>query len=705
MSESAICNLEPEVPVKRVVSSAAPIAVLLLATASWLGAADGRCIQQTRYWGGDGPAQHLVVVNDHAFFGGTTLRVADLGDPTDPTVVHELRLDAPTAGLASRGDRIYAVTGGGELTVIDATDPDRAAVIARQVPDDPYWQLDLIDIHGDLAVVGGRGTWSNPATTTKLTFLDVSGSDPEPEPVGSLELEGVVESLALGDGVAVAATRSGPIWFIDVSDPAAPVVALEMDGADFLVSGQIRGLAARDDLLGISDSEGRVVLVDISDPSEPDYQWLIQGLGIGIPTLTFEGSMLHATGSACTQFGKCGGYALIELRGAAAPPIVLGSFEGSALSQPVAYHVFVVAAAFKAGLRVVDLNVLTSPVLLDVVLPVREAGVVASAGRLVHVVDVTSLADPVDPKRNTLEILRRPPIGDLEETASYGPAGVIWALAADGDYVAAAIYNDVTEFHSVEVIDASDPEAPVIGTRLGARVSQDFETLDTHLVVQDDRLLLSLADTDRIFIYELSEGGRATQVGTYIPGAELVNFAVPSRDLMAVAVRNGDTGWIEVVDTRVPSSTVLASVFELPPPGGVPLTVEAEGNRIAVLVRDFGSFIGPYTFSILIDATDPTHPALAMDGLPGGEWIALGGGLLHSIGDTYPPSGVRHTVIDVTHPPDVDEAENLGFLDVLRNRVDADGRYFCVSRYRLESYLYGDCNAPQVGRPAIALVD
>ena len=38
---------------------------------------------------------------------------------------------------------------------------------------------------------------------------------------------------------------------------------------------------------------------------------------------------------------------------------------------------------------------------------------------------------------------------------------------------------------------------------------------------------------------------------------------------MAVAVRDGDTGWIEIVDTRVPSAPIVAAVFDLPEPADV----------------------------------------------------------------------------------------------------------------------------------------
>jgi hypothetical protein len=81
------------------------LAVSLIFIVSADGATNDRCIQQTRYWGGDGPAEHLVVVNDHAFFGGYTLRVVDLSDPTDPKVVHEVRLDGYAHDLEAQDDR------------------------------------------------------------------------------------------------------------------------------------------------------------------------------------------------------------------------------------------------------------------------------------------------------------------------------------------------------------------------------------------------------------------------------------------------------------------------------------------------------------------------------------------------------------------------------------------------------------------------
>ncbi len=673
---------------KRVISFAAPITALLLGSASWLGADDGRCIQQTRYWGGDGPAQNLVVVDGHAFFGGWTLRVADLADPTDPVVVHDVRLDGYATDLETHGHRIYATDFGDRLTVIDAGVPSQATIEGRYWVEEPGWKLRELAVHGDLGVVSGETNSSGPIS--RLYTLDLSGSDPQPVVLGSLTITGAVEALALGNGVAVAATRENRLFFIDVRNPAAPVVAVEFDAADWLVSGKVSHLEASASLLAVSDSEGRVSLVDISIASGPAFLSLIHGLNIGAGTVAFEGQALHVVGSTCTPLGICGGYALIDIRAPRSPSVV-GRLSGPEMTNPVPYAGHVLAAAFDAGLRVVDLRGLTNPAMLDVVLPAREAGAIASADRFVHVVDVTSLADPADPDRNILRVLERSPDGSLSETASYGPRGAIWALAATGNYVAAAIYDEATEFHSVEVIDVSNPAAPRIGTRLGARVSVESGSDLPHLRMHDDRLYLSLKDSNQILIYRLSPGGVATQIGKYVAGAELQQFAVSSRDVMAVAVRQGATGWVEIVDTRVPSAPVVASVFDLPAPADVPVTVEAEGPRLVVLCRVFDGSVGPYNYAILVDITQPAHPALTMDSLTGDHWIAMTAGVVHTITGSLHPFPSQHVATDVTNPPRVVLAEDIGFLDIFRNRVDADGPYFCLSRNRLEVHRYGNC--------------
>ncbi len=678
------------------------ILVPLLLMVSAVGSSDGRCIQQTRYWGGDGPAEHLVVIDGYAFFGGYTLRVADLADPADPKVVHEVRLDDYAIDVEAKDNRIFVTDFSDKVTVIDAGVPYQASIEGRYWVEEPGWKLHELAIHGDRGVVIGQ-TYS-AGVESRLYTLDLSGADPRPVALGWVTITGAVEALALGSGVAVAATSENRLFFIDTSDPTAPVIAAEFNAADWLVSGEVRYLEASGNLLAISDSEGRVNLVDTSIASDPQYLSLIQNLDIGVATVVFEGSTLHAVGSTCTQLGVCGGYALVNILAPRSPNVV-GRVDGPKMMSPAPHSGHVVAAALEAGLRVVDLQGLTNPAVLDVVLPAREAGAIASADRFAHVVDVTSLADPADPDRNTLKVLERSPDGGLSETASYGPEGAIWALAATGNYAAAAIYNEATEFHSVEVIDVADPTTPVIGTRLGARVSVAYDTDVAHLRMHDDRLYLSLEDSNTILIHDVSPGGVARQVGTVSPGAELVHFAISSRDVMAVAVRDGDTGWIEIVDMRVPSSPIVAAVFDLPEPADVALTVEAEGSRVAVLCRDFDGFSGAYNYSILLDVSNPSHPALTIDLLTGGDWIAITSGVLHTIGPSASPFPPQHYATDVTRAPESNRVDSLGYLQINRDRVAADGPYFCLSRNRLEVHRYGTCGPLAARIRPVAVVE
>jgi len=673
------------------VRSLLPVLIVSLVAGSGLGAAGERCIQRTGYWGGDGPARTAVVVNGHAVFGGVTLRVADLADPAAPRVVHEVRLSGHAADLEARGDRVYAVDSTNQMKVIDATDPSAATIQWSFVPEDPYWNLHLIDIQGDLAVIGGRGDWSIPDSDSNLMFLDVSDPSIAPPLLGSLQVNGIVDALAMGNQTAVAATYWGTIRFIDISDPSAPFVAREFDALDLIISGRIHDLATYEDLLAISDSEGRVTLVDIIVPADPKYVTLIQDLDLGTADLEFEGPMLHVVGSSCTSSGICGGYALVNCVAPRSPNLV-GRVDGPEMASPAPHAGHVVAAAYQAGLRVVDLQGLTDPVILDVVLPEREAGAIAFTGPLVHVVDVTSLAAPEEPDRNTLEVLERKQDGGLVEMSSYAPRGAIWALAGDGDYVAAAIYDEEIEFNSLEVIDVADPSAPVMGTRFGAAVSVEIDTMEPHLRMEGNRLFFSLADSDDILIYEISPGGLASQVGDVTADGQLVNFAVPSEDVLVAAVRQGETGWVDVFDISDPSASVATARFDLPAPADFAVSLDAEGSRVAVLIQASDGIEGPYNYTILVDISDPTHPFQSVaEDLPPSRWVAMGSSVLHGVVDYWFPPTIHHTALEMTDPGEVTEIENLGWLDVYRNRVDTDGPYLSVSRGRLEVHRYGIC--------------
>lgn len=674
------------------------VALLMMGCFAEVVAADDVCIRRTRHWGGDGPADQLVVVNDYAFFGGRTLRVADLSDPTLPTVVHEVRLEAPAADIDTHGDRIYLVDGSDELIVIDAADPRRATIEDRFWPEEEGWKLFRLAFNGDLGVISGQ-TFSS-GIVTKLLFADLSGSGPRPAVLGSVVIAGQVASVAIGTRAALAVTDDDRLFIIDVSDPSEPVVALET-GVSYLAGpAGITDLRAAGDLMALADTAGNVGVVDISDPDRIVFRGSVQGLGIGFGSLAFDGSTIHVAGSTCTNLGVCGGYAVIDVPAIGAPTLA-GRTDGPKLASPVSYRGFALAAAFKAGMRIIDTSSAAEPQLLDAVLPARAAGAIAGARFAVGVIDTTTLAPPEEPGRNTLRVLDRSTGGQLEEVSSYAPEGEMWAVTAADDFIAVAMYDEVSDFHSVEVIDVTDLRMPRRGSRIGAEISIEYDTSKPHLDSASNMMYFSLRNSDDILIHRVTAGA-ARQVGRYRPEAEMLDFAAASTDLLAVAVRSGDTDRIELVDTRDPSSPLIASTFDLPAPADEVLSLDGDGSQLGILVRDSDGPGGPAVYSIAVDAADPANPSLIADGLPGSAWVALGGGILHTQGDPEPwsPHIQRHIAIDLDDPSHWMDVENIGPLDVKANRVDANRRSFNVSRDgRVEEYSYGICLPAPAGEP------
>ncbi len=681
------------------------LALLVMTVATGAaGQGDGGCLRQSELWGGDGPAEHLVVVDGYAFFGGSTLRVADLADPAEPAVVHDLRVESRVLDLERLEDRLLAVDGSAELIVVDATVPYQAAIAGRFVPVSPAWRLEQLAVDHELAVIGGPiGSGGSP-TSSGLALLDVGAPTSGPTVLWSTELDGVVERLALGDGAVVATTREGRLLLVDIRIPTAPVLAADRAVSDFLPSGEVHDLAAQGDLLAISDDRGRVVLVDVSDASDPGFLALVQDVGLGPLSLGLDGDRLHGGGSGCTPLGVCGGYVLIDIS-APTRPVIVGHLDGPEIGRPSAFGGVAVAPGSRAGLRVVDLGQPAAPQLLEVIIPERVAGPVASAGTLVHVVDTTDLGEPTAPDRNTLRVLRRGPDGALGELGAYRPEGAIWALAGAGDAVAAAVYDEATEFHSVEVVDVADPRRPSRGSRLGARLSVEDATGAPHLAMKGERMALSLEGSDRVLVYEIRAGGRAVQVGDYLPTGDLVSLALVTPELIAVAVRQGEHGWVELVDAAEPPAVHAVGTFFPPAPADLAVSLDGEGARLAVLVHDLDGGVVPSPSTILVDVADPSAPALVSDDLPGGEWVGLGGGYLHTVGDTVPPSGARHTAVNVAGAPDWSEAPSLGSLDIDRRRVDVDGPYLVVGNGRLESHRWGVCGSFPAVLPAEAGAD
>jgi hypothetical protein len=129
---------------------------------------------------------------------------------------------------------------------------------------------------------------------------------------------------------------------------------------------------------------------------------------------------------------------------------------------------------------------------------------------------------------------------------------------------------------------------------------------------------------------------------------------------------------------------------------------------MTVLCQANDGWEGPYNYAILVDISDPTHPVQMLPvKLPHNRWVAMGSGLLHGVAERWFPPDVQHNAFSVSGSTSATEIEDLGWLDVERNRVDNDGPYLSVSRNRLEVHQYGICPTMPgpVDPPAVAGVE
>jgi hypothetical protein len=660
-------------------------------------------IQQTDCWGGDGLAQHLVVVDDHAFFGGATLRVADLDDAGDPVVVHELLLDDAITDLVAMGGRLFAVDGGARLIVIDAAEPGDAAITGAFDPGDPGWGLDRVAAADSNLVVGGAVGGRYPGRSSVLHLLDTSGPAGFPTALGSIVLDGPIGAIALGPELLVAFTREyssialgvsfpNTLRFLDVSDPSAPMVVASVETDNSPIAGSVADLAVSQGLLVAVGDDGFLHTLDVSEPSTPVFLGGPLALELGNATITAADTMLHAAGTSSAG-GGANGYVLVDISEPLSPTVT-GRLSGPGLASPAPVGEHVVAAAFLSGLNVISLEKPSTPRLLDVAIPARQVGAVASADRLVHVVDTTDLAQPPVPASDTLRVLRRERDDSLREIGSLRPAGAIPALVAERDVVVAQVLESQTGIPYLQVIDVSDPTGPVTGTRLAAVLSFEEVSFSPHLALTGDHLLFSTQGSNLVLIYEILDGARARWVGAYSPSAELVAFAAPSEDLLVVAVRQEtagsfDTGWVEIVDTRDPAAPQMVGSYTFPEPVIRPVGLAADRALLVVLCLIDGWYVG--TETVVLDISDPTVPVPKLDGqfVFGGQWVTVSDSVYHSLVQSGGPAGPWQLwSVDLVNP--AGGWINLQLTDIPRHRVDADGPYFSVSvDGRLEVHRYG----------------
>jgi len=218
-----------------------------------------------------GVNNHVAAEGATAVMGnGAAMQVVDLTDPTAPVVLGEVHTARVVNAVAVAGDRAVAATWD-ELYVVDIGTP-AAPVVDGVLEFTSSRTISAMQIVGDRVYLAGGD----------LDIIDI-GTPSAPTLLGSwTELD--TRDLAVVGSYAVVTVGDDGLRVVDVSDPAMPAVAGQLDlGPDRRASAL--DLTGSHAIVAGYDSSvpgDRLFSVDLGDPANPSLVGVTPGIGSDI---------------------------------------------------------------------------------------------------------------------------------------------------------------------------------------------------------------------------------------------------------------------------------------------------------------------------------------------------------------------------------------------------------------------------------------
>lgn len=509
----------------------------------------------------------IAVDGDVAYVaaGSDGLRIVDVSNPATPIEVGFYDIPQIAQGVALAGNMAYVAAGSAGLWVIDVSDPTNPTEISDC---DTLEYARNVTLHGDLAyVVGYDGLGiidvSNSESLMDVDFYDV------PRNARDVAVAGNYAYIAGGN------YDKGGLRIVDVSNPSAPVEVGFYD-----TPGYASGVVVNGNMAYIADGASGLRVVDISNPAAP--------VEVGFYDIPKYTNNLVVIGDLAyiTDFND--GLRVIDV----SDPLTLvevGFYNtpGEALSAAVLENDAYIVGSKK--LWVVDASNPVAPVVISEcdIMPEEGWGLrsIALSGNYAYVgaddlwiIDMSDLTVPAV-------------IGFLDMR------GDVKDIAVAGNYAYVA-----TELEGVEVVDVSNPAAPVtvgtedkpagvaFGVAFGVTVSRDYAYValagsrEGYIMNRDKRLGLRVVD--------VSNPIAPAEVGFYeTPGNA---YDVVVKDGLAYV---GDEAGLRVIDVSDPTAPVEVGFYET---GGA-MDIELVGVTMYIVNVN-------YSLLSILDVSDPTTP-------------------------------------------------------------------------------------------------
>ncbi len=384
------------------------------------------------------------------------LRILDVSDMANPSLVNVVDGDPYTLDVSIDGDRLYVASGERSVRVFDMTDPIAPAFIGRV-----HSTHEAYGVAGDGSIlfVGdlGEGVQALDARSP--------GSSPLLSQFGE-EFDHALGVFWQGDVLFVAVEDDGMI-IVDVADPAAPAVVGTFSG-----NFQVRDVVVEGSIAYVVSNRG-LYLVNVADPANPVE------LGRYAPC---DGRNVVVRGPNAFMACRRDGIVILDVSDPTDPKLISLDDPGDADSWDLDLQGdLLYVAQGNRGLDIYDVSDLVVPVRVnrveapETIYEIDVDGAFAYLGMFGGGLDIMSLANPIAPTV----------VGSVFVPHSVGD------VAVDGTVVHAATSRGYWTF------DVSDPSAPVITGRLELPTA-----VDVH--VSGDRVAVAASD-DGVLIVDASD--------------------------------------------------------------------------------------------------------------------------------------------------------------------------------------------------------
>ena len=519
-----------------------------------LGAWDGRLI-------GD-----LVVSNGLAYLARSSsgVTVLDVSDPAAPVEIGSLETRGSVNGLDLSGDVLYTAEDSAGVGVLDVGDPSSPSELGFFEVTDRDVQAVAVAVPGERVVAVDR---------SMAFLLDVS------DPAAPAELGSAADLREPGDVVvdgnhAYIAERGVALVVLDISDPANPSVAGELDVGEVAYCEEV---VLADGRVLLADTNSSLRVVDVSNPAAPAQLGLLIAPGI-----SYDAAL---TGSMAVVVDTSIGLRTIDVSDPTSPVVLATeTIQDRPASVALSGGNALVGAS---GIYIYDLANPTAPSLLGSIELTRDAEEMAVAGSLVYVANggdglrVIDIGDPTAPVE----------IGSLMTSGFARGVTVVGSLA----YVAA---NDA----GLDVVDVSDPSSPtLLGTvhldGYAANVSVSGET--AFVAAVHDVYVVDVSDPANPSVVDVIEDS----AGNSLRGG----------DLLVLSLGNSVNVY-DVSDPTMPSllgsAETAGRAWNMFRRGA---TVAVSGERAGLLMLGIGGCLAPGSAPLAGFTWSPAEP---LAGLP-----------------------------------------------------------------------------------------